>query len=106
MKKLRFKELCQDKNTGMYYKKGDVVEFEDARALEIVQHNVAEVIETRAESEPFIEKEQEVEEAEEVEEKEQEIEEMEATEEAEQEVEETKEEKPKRGRKPKAEQDK
>lgn len=106
MKKLRFKELCQDKNTGMYYKKGDVVEFEDARALEIVQHNVAEVIETRVESEPFIEKEQEVEEAEEVEEKEQEIEEMEATEEAEQEVEEAKEEKPKRGRKPKAEQDK
>lgn len=87
MKKLRFTELCQDKNTGMYYKKGDVVEFEDARALEIVQHNVAEVIETRVESEPFIEKEQEVEEAE-------------------QEVEETKEEKPKRGRKPKAEQDK
>lgn len=106
MKKLRFKELCQDKNTGMYYKKGDVVEFEDARAFEIMQHNVAEVIETRVESEPFIEKEQEVEEAEEVEEKEQEIEEMEATEEAEQEVEETKEKKPKRGRKPKAEQDK
>lgn len=106
MKKLRFKELCQDKNTGMYYKKGDVVEFEDARALEIVQHNVAEVIETRVESEPFIEKEQEVEEAE------KEVEEMEATEEAEQEVEEAeeveepKEEKPKRGRKPKAEQDK
>ena len=87
MKKLRFKELCQDKNTGMYYKKGDVVEFEDARALEIVQHNVAEVIETRVESEPFVEKEQEVEETE-------------------QEVEEPKEEKPKRGRKPKAEQDK
>lgn len=100
MKKLRFKELCQDKNTGMYYKKGDVVEFEDARALEIVQHNVAEVIETRVESEPFVEKEQEVEEAE------QEVEEMEATEEAEKEVEEPKEEKPKRGRKPKAEQNK
>lgn len=96
MKKLRFKELCQDKNTGMYYKKGDVVEFEDARALEIVQHNVAEVIETRVESEPFVEKEQEVEE----------MEETEATEEAEKEVEEPKEEKPKRGRKPKAEQDK
>jgi hypothetical protein len=95
MKKLRFKELCQDKNTGTYYKKGDVVEFEDARALEIVQHNVAEVIETRVESEPFVEKEKEVEEAEETE----------ATEEAE-EVEEPKEEKPKRGRKPKAEQDK
>ena len=106
MKKLRFKELCQDKNTGTYYQKGDVVEFEDARAFEIMQHNVAEAIETRVESEPFIEKEQEVEEAEEVEEKEQEIEETEATEEAEQEIEETKEEKPKRGRKPKAEQDK
>ena len=92
MKKLRFTELCQDKNTGTYYQKGDVVEFEDARAFEIMQHNVAEVIETMK-SEPFIEKEQEVEEAEEVEEKEQEIEE-------------TKEEKPKRGRKPKAEQDK
>lgn len=72
MKKLRFKELCQDKNTGMYYKRGDVVEFEDARALEIMQHNVAEIVE---------EKETET-------------------------VEEPKEEKPKRGRKPKAEQDK
>ena len=102
MKKLRFKELCQDKNTGMYYKKGDVVEFEDARALEIVQHNVAEVIETRVESEPFIEKEQEVEEMEATEEAEQEIEEEEATET----VEEPKEEKPKRGRKPKTEQNK
>lgn len=89
MKKLRFKELCQDKSTGMYYKRGDVVEFEDARALEIVQHNVAEVIETRVESEPFIEKEQEIEE-----------------EEATETVEEPKEEKPKRGRKPKTEQDK
>ena len=99
MKKLRFKELCQDKNTGMYYKKGDVVEFEDARAFEIMQHNVAEVIETRVESEPFVEKEQEVEEAEqEVEE----AEEMEATEEAEQEVEEPKEEKPKKRKKTKS----
>ena len=58
MKKLRFKELCQDKNTGMYYKKGDVVEFEDTRALEIMQHNVAELIETRQEVEPFVEKEE------------------------------------------------
>ena len=88
MKKLRFKELCQDKNTGMYYKKGDVVEFEDARAFEIMQHNVAEVIETRVESEPFVEKEQEVEETE------QEVEEMEEAEETET-VEEPKEEKPK-----------
>lgn len=86
MKKLRFKELCQDKNTGTYYQKGDVVEFEDARAFEIMQHNVAEVIETRVESEPFVEKEEEAEETET--------------------VEEPKEEKPKRGRKPKAEQDK
>lgn len=82
MKKLRFKELCQDKNTGMYYKRGDVVEFEDARALEIMQHNVAELIETRREVEPFVEKEET------------------------ETVEEPKEEKPKRGRKPKAEQDK
>lgn len=86
----------------MYYKKGDVVEFEDARALEIVQHNVAEVIETRVEFEPFVEREQEVEEAEATEEAEQEVEEAEETET----VEEPKEEKPKRGRKPKAEQDK
>lgn len=83
MKKLRFKELCQDKNTGMYYKKGDVVEFEDARASEIMQHNVAEVIETRQEVEPLVESEEETET-----------------------VEEPKEEKPKRGRKPKTEQDK
>lgn len=103
MKKLRFKELCQDKNTGMYYKKGDVVEFEDARALEIMQHNVAEVIETRQEVEPFVESEQETEtveeQKEEVEEQKEEVEETET-------VEEQKEEKPKRGRKPKAEQDK
>lgn len=92
MKKLRFKELCQDKNTGMYYKRGDVVEFEDARALEIMQHNVAELIETRQEVEPFVEKE----ETETVEEQKEEAEE----------VEEPKEEKTKRGRKPKAEQDK
>ena len=101
MKKLRFKELCQDKNTGMYYKKGDVVEFEDARALEIVQHNVAEVIETRQEVEPLVEKE----ETETVEEHKEEGEEAEEVEETET-VEEPKEEKPKRGRKPKAEQDK
>lgn len=101
MKKLRFKELCQDKNTGMYYKKGDVVEFEDARALEIVQHNVAEVIETRQEVEPLVEKE----ETETVEEHKEEVEEAEEVEETET-VEEPKEEKPKRGRKPKAEQDK
>ena len=101
MKKLRFKELCQDKNTGMYYKKGDVVEFEDARALEIVQHNVAEVIETRQEVEPLVEKE----ETETVEEHKEEVEEAEEVEETET-VEEPKEEKPKRGRKPKTEQDK
>lgn len=98
MKKLRFKELCQDKSTGMYYKRGDVVEFEDARALEIMQHNVAELIETRQEVKPFVEKE----ETETVEEQKEEAEEVEETET----VEEPKEEKPKRGRKPKAEQDK
>ena len=89
MKKLRFKELCQDKNTGMYYKRGDVVEFEDARALEIMQHNVAELIETRQEIEPFVEKE----ETETVEKQKEEAEEVEETET----VEEPKEEKPKRG---------
>lgn len=101
MKKLRFKELCQDKNTGMYYKRGDVVEFEDARAFEIMQHNVAEVIEVRQEVEPLTEKE----ETETVEEQKEEAEEVEEAEETET-VEEPKEEKPKRGRKPKAEQDK
>lgn len=101
MKKLRFKELCQDKNTGMYYKRGDVVEFEDARAFEIMQHNVAELIETRQEVEPFVEKEK----TETVEEQKEEAEEVEEVEETET-VEEPKEEKPKRGRKPKAEQDK
>lgn len=105
MKKLRFKELCQDKNTGMYYKRGDVVEFEDARALEIMQYNVAELIETRQEVEPFVEKEETEtveEQKEEVEEQKEEVEEVEETET----VEEPKEEKPKRGRKPKAEQGK
>lgn len=101
MKKLRFKELCQDKNTGMYYKRGDVVEFEDARAFEIMQHNVAELIETRQEVEPFVEKEKN----ETVEEQKEEAEEVEEVEKNET-VEEPKEEKPKRGRKSKAEQDK
>lgn len=89
MKKLRFKELCQDKNTGMYYKRGDVVEFEDARALEIMQHNVAEIVEERQDEERLVEDDKAVEEEKETET-----------------VEEPKEEKPKRGRKPKAEQDK
>lgn len=105
MKKLRFKELCQDKNTGMYYKRGDVVEFEDARALEIMQHNVAEIVEERQDKERFVEDDKAVEkekETETVEEQKEEAEEVEETET----VEEPKEEKPKRGRKPKAEQDK
>lgn len=89
MKKLRFKELCQDKNTGMYYKKGDVVEFEDTRALEIMQHNVAELIETRQEVEPFVEKE----ETETVEEQKEEVKEEEKEEVKEEEK--AKEEKPK-----------
>lgn len=89
MKKLRFKELCQDKNTGMYYKKGDVVEFEDARASEIMQHNVAEIVEERQDKEHFVEDDKVVEEEKETET-----------------VEEPKEQKPKRGRKPKSEQDK
>lgn len=105
MKKLRFKELCQDKNTGMYYKRGDVVEFEDARALEIMQHNVAEIVEERLDKESFIEDDKTVEEEKEVEEVEEEKEEAEEVEETET-VEEPKEEKPKRGRKPKVEQDK
>lgn len=92
MKKLRFKELCQDKNTGMYYKRGDVVEFADTRALEIMQHNVAEIVEERQDKEHFVEDDKAVEEEKEVEETET--------------VEEPKEEKPKRGRKPKTEQDK
>lgn len=102
MKKLRFKELCQDKNTGMYYKRGDVVEFADTRALEIMQHNVAEIVEERQDKEHFVEDDKAVEEEKEVETVEKQKEEVEETET----VEEPKEEKPKRGRKPKAEQDK
>ena len=99
MKNLRFKELCQDKNTGMYYKRGDVVEFEDARALEIMQHNVAEIVEERQDKEHFVEDDKETETVEEQKEEAEEVEETET-------VEEPKKEKPKRGRKPKAEQDK
>ena len=105
MKKLRFKELCQDKNTGMYYKRGDVAELEDARAFEIMQHNVAEIVEERQDKEHFVEEDKAVEEVEETETVEEQKEEAEEVEETET-VEEPKEEKPKRGRKPKAEQDK
>mgnify|MGYP001417743883 CR=1 FL=1 len=105
MKKLRFKELCQDKNTGMYYKRGDVVEFEDARALEIMQHNVAEIVEERQDKEHFVEDDKVVEEEKETETVEEQKEEAEEEKETET-VEESKEQKPKRGRKPKAEQDK
>lgn len=105
MKNLRFKELCQDKNTGMYYKRGDVVEFEDARALEIMQHNVAEIVEERQDKEHFVEDDKVVEEEKETETVEEQKEEAEEVEETET-VEEPKKEKPKRGRKPKAEQDK
>jgi hypothetical protein len=36
--KLKFKHLCQDKYNGRYYKKGDIVEFEEERAKEILSN--------------------------------------------------------------------
>ncbi|MCI7166835.1 MAG: hypothetical protein MR967_07860 [Holdemanella sp.] len=45
--KLKFKHLCQDKYNGRYYKKGDIVEFEEERAKEILSNDYgfADVIE-------------------------------------------------------------
>lgn len=45
--KLKFKQLCQDKYNGRYYKKGDIVEFEEERAKEILSngYGIADVIE-------------------------------------------------------------
>ena len=45
--KLKFKHLCQDKYNGRYYKKGDIVEFEEERAKEILSngYDFADVIE-------------------------------------------------------------
>lgn len=45
--KLKFKHLCQDKYNGKYYKKGDIVEFEEERAKEILSngYGFADVIE-------------------------------------------------------------
>ena len=45
--KLKFKHLCQDKYNGRYYKKGDIVEFEEERAKEILSngYGFADVIE-------------------------------------------------------------
>ena len=45
--KLKFKQLCQDKYNGRYYKKGDIVEFEEERAKEILSngYGFADVIE-------------------------------------------------------------
>lgn len=36
--KLKFKHLCQDKYNGRHYKKGDIVEFEEERAKEILSN--------------------------------------------------------------------
>lgn len=81
--KLKFKHLCQDKYNGRYYKKGDIVEFEEERAKEILLsgHGFADVIE-----EPKEEKEEVKEE------------EKEEIKEEEKEEEKPKEEKPKRKR--------
>ena len=45
--KLKFKHLCQDKYNGRYYKKGDIVEFEEERAKEILSngYGFADIIE-------------------------------------------------------------
>lgn len=76
--KLKFKQLCQDKYNGRYYKKGDIVEFEEERAKEILSngYGFADVIEEVKKEptevtfeEPKEEKEEEVKEEEKEEEK-------------------------------------
>lgn len=88
--KLKFKHLCQDKYNGRYYKKGDIVEFEESRAKEILSngYGFADVIEEVEKEPQEVVFEEPQEEKEEVKEEPQE---------------EVKEEKPKRKRKPKAE---
>ena len=78
--KLKFKHLCQDKYNGRYYKKGDIVEFEEERAKEILSNGYGY--------------------ADAIEEEEKEPTEVVFEEPKEEEKEEVKEEKPKRKRKP------
>lgn len=85
--KLKFKHLCQDKYNGRYYKKGDIVEFEEERAKEILSngYGFADVIEEVKKEQTEVTFEEPKEEKEEVKEEEKE-------------EEKAKEEKPKRKR--------
>ena len=58
--KLKFKHLCQDKYNGRYYKKGDIVEFEEERAKEILLsgHGFADVIEEPKEEKEEVKEEE------------------------------------------------
>lgn len=62
--KLKFKHLCQDKYNGRYYKKGDIVEFEEERAKEILLsgHGFADVIEEPKEEKEEVKEEEKEEE--------------------------------------------
>lgn len=60
--KLKFKHLCQDKYNGRYYKKGDIVEFEEERAKEILSNGygfAAAIKEPKEEKEEVKEEEKE-----------------------------------------------
>ena len=85
--KLKFKHLWQDKYNGRYYKKGDIVEFEEERAKEILSngYGYADVIEEVKKEQTEVTFEEPKEEKEEVKEEEKE-------------EEKAKEEKPKRKR--------
>lgn len=43
--KLIFNEACVDKNTGKFYRIGDVVEFDDKRGAEILRSSYASKVE-------------------------------------------------------------
>lgn len=58
--KIEFLDRCQDKNNGRYYYKGDVIEFEDSRALEIINTGYAKVYEEKEEIKEEIEDVEEI----------------------------------------------
>ena len=98
--KLKFKHLCQDKYNGRYYKKGDIVEFEEERAKEILSngYGFADVIEEVKKEPTEVTFEEPKEEKEEVKEEEKEEVKEEEKEEEKPKEEKPKEEKPKRKR--------
>lgn len=57
--KLVFKEACVDKNTGAFYRVGDVVEFDDKRGAEILRSSFASKLDEEKPAKKVIKKKKE-----------------------------------------------